>query len=96
MIDITKPLKAACGYGGAYNFNKEVTCSYTGKFGGKFLNLTMASNITSAHHLSFDGIHLSNTANKAIAKAFLTGKHITPEGGFKCEPDFSRFDGSTW
>lgn len=87
--DIREPLKAPCNYGGRRNFNKEFTFSYTDQLGGKFFNVTMSSNVTSAHNFTFDGIHLLN-----IARAFLTGKQINmPEGGIQYEPNFSRFDG---
>lgn len=94
--DVTEPLKAICGYGGKYNFNTKVKCGQIGTADdGTFLNLTMIDHIKAANYLSFDGIHLSNTANKAIAIDFFTGKHITPEGGFNCAADFSRFNGRT-
>lgn len=88
---MTEPLQAACGYGGAYNFNDKVRCGQVGTVDGKLVNLTSISNTKAAKYLSFDGIHLSNTANKVIAKAFFDGKHITPI--FNCLPDYSRFDG---
>ncbi|KAG0601664.1 hypothetical protein M758_11G130200 [Ceratodon purpureus] len=93
--NVTHPLKAACGYGGEYNFNEKVQCGETGYVGNKFVNLTKVDHAVAAKYLSYDGIHLSNTANKAIAKAFFDAKHITPAGGFKCTPDYSRFDGRT-
>ena len=86
--DVTHPLKAACGYGGEYNFNEKVQCGETG-YGEKFVNLTkVIDHAVAAEYLSFDEIHLSNTANKAIAKAFFGAKHITPRGGFQCTPDY--------
>ena len=39
--DVTEPLKACCGVGGAYNFNAGVTCGHAGTVDGKFVNLTM-------------------------------------------------------
>jgi hypothetical protein len=92
LADVTSPLKACCGVGGAYNFNKDVLCSYTGMVGNEFVNLTSAPCSNRAAHLSWDGIHTSNTFNKAAATAFLTGKHITPAGGFNCSPDFTFWD----
>lgn len=90
--NVTQPLKACCGVGGSYNFNKDVWCSYTGKVGNEFVNLTTAPCANRQAHLSWDGIHTSNTFNKAAATAFLTGKHITPTGGFNCNPEFINFD----
>ena len=93
--DVTQPLKAACGYGGEYNFNEKVQCGEIGYLGSKLVNLTKQDHFVAAKYLSFDGIHISNTANKVIARAFLDGTHITPPGGFQCKPDYSRFDGRT-
>ena len=92
--DVTTPLRAGCGYGGKYNFNKEVTCGYTGKVGNQFVNLTAKPLDPSftAGVLSWDGIHTSNTLNKAVATDFLLAKHITPAGGLKCIPDFSNWE----
>jgi len=84
---------AACGYGGKYNFNDNVRCGQVGEVDDKLVNLTSISHTKAAMYLSFDGIHLSNAANKAIAKAFFDGKHISPI--FNCLPDYSRFDGRT-
>jgi alpha-L-fucosidase len=93
--NVTSPLKACCGVGGAYNFNKAVQCSYTGLVGNEFVNLTAAPCANRAAHLSWDGIHTSNTFNKAAVTAFLTGQHITPEGGLNCSPDFTFWDSRT-
>ncbi|KAG0627096.1 hypothetical protein M758_2G173600 [Ceratodon purpureus] len=91
--NVTSPLKACCGVGGAYNFNKEVTCGHTGMFENKVVNLTVAPPCPNpAAHISWDGIHTSNTFNKAAVTAFLTGEHITPKGGLGCSPDFSHWD----
>ena len=91
--NVTAPLKACCGVGGAYNFNKKVTCGHAGMVEGKFVNLTMTLPLQPCADLksvlSWDGIHTSNTFNKAAATAFLTGKHITPAGGLNCAPDFT-------
>lgn len=92
FADVTAPLKACCGVGGAYNFNKEVQCSYTGMVGNEFVNLTTAPCANRAAHLSWDGIHPSNTFNKAAATALLSGRHITPAGGLNCSPDFRFWD----
>ena len=94
--NVTAPLKACCGVGGAYNFNKDVTCGHSGLVDGKFVNLTMTLPLQPCKDekavLSWDGIHTSNTYNRAAATAFLTGKHITPAGGLNCSPDFTFWD----
>jgi hypothetical protein len=97
--NVSEPLKACCGVGGKYNFNKGVTCGHAGKVDGKFVNLTMTLPLMPCKnpraHLSWDGIHTSNTFNEAIATDFLLGKHITPKGGLGCSPDFFFFKSST-
>jgi len=94
--NVTATLKACCGVGGDYNFNSKVTCGHAGFVEGKYVNLTMTLPLQpckdEASVLSWDGIHTSNTFNKAAATAFLLGKHITPEGGLGCSPDFTFWD----
>lgn len=96
---MTAPLKACCGVGGDYNFNKKVQCGHAGWVDGKFVNLTMSMPLMPCEdpnaHLSWDGIHTSNTFNKAAVTAFLTGKHVTPEGGLNCSPDFRFWNSRT-
>lgn len=84
-----------CGVGGAYNFNKEVTCGHAGVVDNKFVNLTTSYCADPAAHLSWDGIHTSNTFNKAAVTAFLLGEHITPKGGLNCSPDFTFWDATS-
>jgi hypothetical protein len=93
--NVTAPLKACCGVGGDYNFNKDVWCGYSGTVEGKFVNLTSTHCADPVSTLSWDGIHTSNTVNKALATAFLTGKHIYPEGGLKCNADFTFWEART-
>jgi hypothetical protein len=91
--NVTEPLKACCGVGGSYSFNKDVTCGHIGMVGKEMVNLTGTPPCEDhKSHLSWDGIHTSDTFNKAAVTAFLTGKHIYPEGGLKCSPDFSNWD----
>jgi alpha-L-fucosidase len=97
--NVTAPLKACCGVGGAYNFNNKVTCGHAGLVDGKFVNLTMTLPLKpctdEASVLSWDGIHTSNTFNRAAATAFLLGQHITPKGGLNCSPDFTFWDATS-
>lgn len=97
--NVTAPLKACCGVGGDYNFNDKVTCGHAGLVEGKFVNLTMTLPLQPCKDessvLSWDGIHTSNTFNKAAATAFLSGEHITPAGGLGCSPDFTFWDSSS-
>jgi len=97
--NVSEPLKACCGVGGEYNFNKDVTCGHAGEVEGKFVNLTMSLPSMPCKnprgHLSWDGIHTSNTFNEAAVTDFLLAKHITPEGGLGCSPNFFFFKSST-
>lgn len=77
---MTQPLKAPCGDGDEYNFNEKVQCGQSGTVGDKLVNLTDVDHVVAAKHLSFDGIHHSNTANKVVARAFLDGTHIVSSG----------------
>ncbi|KAG0619372.1 hypothetical protein M758_4G135000 [Ceratodon purpureus] len=93
VYNITETLKACCGTGGAYNFNKDVTCSEIGTVGNQAVNLTTAPCSNSKAFLSWDGIHPSNAANRAAAAAFFAGKHITPSN-FNCSANTSSWDSS--
>jgi len=90
--NVTEPLKACCGAGGYYNFNSNVTCGNTGVVGLQFVNLTNSYCANPAGYLSWDGIHTSNTFNKAVATEFLNGNYITPALGLNCSPDFTFWD----
>lgn len=88
--DITETLKACCGTGGSYNFNKDVTCSEVGKIGNQKVNLTTATCSNTKAYLNWDGIHPSHAANRAAPLDFFAGKHITP-GGFGCVVNTTQF-----
>lgn len=88
--NITETLKACCGSGGSYNFNKEVTCSEVGKVGNQQVNLTVSTCSNPKAYLSWDGIHPSHAANRAAATDFFNGKHITPSG-FGCVVNTTQF-----
>jgi hypothetical protein len=91
--DVTEPLTACCGQGGKYNFDKNHFCGWNVADGVTTVSVPPCAN--SFNHLSWDGIHTANTLHKAAATDFLTGKHITPTGGFKCSPDFTFWDART-
>jgi hypothetical protein len=40
---------------------------------------------------SWDGIHPSQAVNRVVATAFLNGRHIEPDGGLNCSPDYSNW-----
>jgi hypothetical protein len=74
-------LKACCGGGGYYNFNKDVLCGEIGTVGKNTYNLTTACD-NPGGHVNWDGIHPSHTVNKAAINLFYAGKYITPN--FSC------------
>lgn len=90
FADITETLKACCGAGGSYNFNKEVTCSEIGKIGNQAVNLTAATCSNTQAFLNWDGIHPSDAANRVAALDFFAGKHITPSD-FGCVVNTTQF-----
>jgi hypothetical protein len=92
-IDVTEPLTACCGQGGSYNFDKNYFCGWN--YADNVTTITTPPCANSFNHLSWDGIHTSNTLNAAAAKAFLSGEYITPAGGFNCSPNFTAWPSQT-
>ncbi|CAK9220712.1 unnamed protein product [Sphagnum jensenii] len=90
--------EVCCGFGGAYNYNANVTCGDSGNVslstgGTQFVNISTAPN--PKEHIEWDGIHFTQAAYKVIASFFLSGQFfISPIGiNFKhlCNLDFSQF-----
>ncbi|KAG2395990.1 GDSL esterase/lipase [Vigna angularis] len=61
-------LKACCGKGGPYNFNKLVKCGDP--------SVTVCDD--PSKHIGWDGIHLTEAAYKLIAQGFIKGQHSQP------------------
>ncbi len=89
-LGILHPLSACCGHGGVYNYNKVVTCGHMGTVEG----VVVAANSSCTNPIaygSWDGIHPSQAVNRVVATAFLNGRHIEPDGGLNCSPDYSNW-----
>jgi phospholipase/lecithinase/hemolysin len=91
-------LEVCCGFGGAYNYNRNVTCGDSGNVslstgGTKFVNITTAPN--PKEHIEWDGIHYTQATYKVIASFFLSGQFFISPLGFNfkhlCNLDFSQF-----
>ncbi|CAN6443859.1 unnamed protein product [Victoria cruziana] len=69
--------KACCGYGGdPYNFDPRVFCGNTKVINGSTVTASACSD--PQNYVSWDGIHFSEAANKAIAYAILSGAYFFP------------------
>ncbi|CAN5962746.1 unnamed protein product [Sphagnum jensenii] len=91
-------LEACCGFGGPYNYNRNVTCGDSGNVslstgGTQFVNISTAPN--PKEHIEWDGIHFTQAAYKIIASFFLSGHFFISPLGFNfkhlCNLDFSQF-----
>jgi hypothetical protein len=91
-------LEVCCGFGGAYNYNVNVTCRDSGNVslstgGTQFVNISTAPN--PKEHIEWDGVHFTQAAYKVIASFFLSGKFFISPPGFNlkhlCNLDFSEF-----
>ncbi|PIN26557.1 Alpha-L-fucosidase [Handroanthus impetiginosus] len=71
---------ACCGYGGgSYNFNQQVFCGYSKVINGQTVTASACSD--PQNYVSWDGIHLTEAANKIVAYSIL--------GSSVFEPSFS-------
>lgn len=68
------PLMACCGDGGYYNYNRSCAC---GEVGSTVCN-------DPSKHVSWDGLHLTEAANKIIATGLLQGKYTNPPINHTC------------
>jgi hypothetical protein len=90
-------LEVCCGFGGAYNYNLNVTCGDSGNVslstgGTQFVNINTAPN--PKEHIQWDGVHFTQAAYKVIASFFLSGQFFISPLGFNlkhlCNLDFSQ------
>ncbi|GER57406.1 GDSL esterase/lipase [Striga asiatica] len=66
---------ACCGYGGgSYNFNQQVYCGATKVIDGQTATASACSD--PQNYVSWDGIHLTEAANKALAYGILGGSNL--------------------
>ncbi|XP_031504395.1 GDSL esterase/lipase At4g01130 isoform X1 [Nymphaea colorata] len=69
--------RACCGHGGdPYNFDPRVFCGNTKVINGSTVTASACSD--PQNYVSWDGIHFSEAANKAIAYAILSGDYFSP------------------
>lgn len=74
-------IKACCGYGGGkYNFNKDVFCGTTEVINGEKATASACSD--PEKYVSWDGIHHTETVNKIMAEAILSGNIFHPGFSF--------------
>ncbi|KAH8936382.1 hypothetical protein BDL97_17G081500 [Sphagnum fallax] len=90
--------EVCCGFGGAYNYNVNVTCGDSGNVSlstghTQFVNISTAPN--PKEHIEWDGVHFTQAAYKVIASFFLSGQFFISPIGFNfkhlCNLDFSQF-----
>ncbi|KAL0464877.1 UNVERIFIED_CONTAM: GDSL esterase/lipase [Sesamum latifolium] len=68
---------ACCGYGGgSYNYNQQVFCGYSKVVNGQTVTASACSD--PQNYVSWDGIHLTEAANKIMASEILSGSHFDP------------------
>ncbi|CAA0820736.1 GDSL esterase/lipase [Striga hermonthica] len=66
---------ACCGYGGgSYNFNQQVYCGATKVIDGQMATASACSD--PQNYVSWDGIHQTEAANKALAYGILGGTNL--------------------
>jgi hypothetical protein len=91
-------LEVCCGFGGAYNYNLNVSCGDSGNVslstgGTQFVNINTALN--PKEYIEWDGVHFTQAVYKAITSFFLSGQFVISPPGFSfkqlCNLDFSQF-----
>ncbi|XP_028081447.1 GDSL esterase/lipase At1g54790-like isoform X2 [Camellia sinensis] len=70
-----QPIMACCGYGGP-PLNNDIMCSQTKVLNGRSVTAKACSN--SAEYVSWDGVHLTEAANRYISTQILSGKFSDP------------------
>ncbi|XWS25139.1 hypothetical protein CRYUN_Cryun27aG0044900 [Craigia yunnanensis] len=80
------PLVACCGYGGKYNYSEAAACGETLSVNGK--NITVGSCKDPSVRVNWDGIHLTEAANKFVFDGVSTGAFSDPSIPLKlaCNP----------
>lgn len=70
-------ITACCGYGGgSYNFDPQVFCGNTKEVNGQ--KVTASACGDPQNYVSWDGIHLTENANKMLTYAILSGSYFDP------------------
>ncbi|CAN1195621.1 GDSL esterase/lipase At3g26430 [Linum perenne] len=71
------PLRACCGYGGKYNYNKEIGCGRKLKRNDR-VTVEAKSCKDPSVYVNWDGIHFTEAANKWIYYQIVDGKYSDP------------------
>jgi len=67
---------ACCGVGGKHNYSYGVQCGTTGTIRGKKVKAVSCSN--PASYIIWDGVHLTEQANRLLTQQILSGKFFEP------------------
>ncbi|EYU38913.1 hypothetical protein MIMGU_mgv1a0134771mg, partial [Erythranthe guttata] len=71
-------ITACCGYGGgSYNFDPQVFCGNTKEMNGQKVSASACGD--PEKYVSWEGIHLTENANKIKASAILSGSYFDPQ-----------------
>ncbi|KAL5983253.1 hypothetical protein ACLOJK_017337 [Asimina triloba] len=76
-LGFEKPLIACCGYGGKYNYNRQVSCGYNIVVNGtQFPIGNSCRNLSD--RVNWDGIHYTEAANKFVFDRIVNGAFSDP------------------
>lgn len=67
---------ACCGTGGQYNFDSSITCTNSAIVNGQIVTASSCSDPSS--HVSWDGVHFTESANRYVATQILSGNYFQP------------------
>eukprot|EP00250_Pteridium_aquilinum_P005538 c15613_g1_i2 orf=347-1504(+) len=68
--------RACCGVGGQHNYNYGVQCGSSNKVHGQ--QLTALSCVDPSRYVNWDGVHLTDHANRVLALQILSGSYFHP------------------
>lgn len=78
LAGFEQPLRACCGHGGKYNFNVNIGCGGKVKVRGKEVLYGKPCKDPSVA-FSWDGVHLTEAANKWIFDRIVDGSYSDPQ-----------------
>ncbi|BBN17326.1 hypothetical protein MPTK1_7g13650 [Marchantia polymorpha subsp. ruderalis] len=89
-----KLLRACCGIGGRYNYDKSRSCTAAYTENGQ--SKTVGACADPDQHVNWDGIHDTEAYSRVMATFALTGQFLDPPFNLKekCHLDFSKFRGA--
>lgn len=67
---------ACCGAGGQFNYDSTVTCTNSKITNGQIVTASSCDDPSS--HVSWDGVHFTESANRYVAKQILSGNFFQP------------------